>query len=200
MASQIEIINYAAGKVGAETTLTDLLENNKLARTAAVVWPLALDATLAASPWNFAMARAALPALSSAPAFGYALQYQRPTDLLRLVEINDVHVWNLFPGSDAPYSYEGDKILTDMGAPLRLRYVRRVTDPTLFSPKFVEAFAFKLAMEFALPVTESEATRQAMETAFLAEVNEAKGIDGRENPPEIPDEDDWIMARCMDVL
>lgn len=195
MASQVEIANYAGVKVGAEAVLTSLDENNKLARTVSAVWAIALDATLAAHPWNFAMMRAALPALSELPVYGYARQYQRPTDYVRLVEVNDVHVWGLEPGADAPYQLEGDRILTDLGAPLRIRYVRRINDTVQFSAGFVEALACRLAAEIALPMTESATTRQMMMDAFNAAIGEAKGVDGRENPPELPMEDDWILAR-----
>lgn len=195
MASQTEIANYAGLKVGAEATLTSLEESNKLARSVRAAWGIALDAALAAHPWNFAIARAVLPALVDVPAYGYARQFQRPADMLRLVEVNDVHVWGLTPGADAPYQFEGTAILTDLGAPLRIRYVRRVTDPGFFSAGFVEAFACKLAAEIALPMTESATTKQLMEAAFKDAIGEAKGVDGRENPPELPAEDDWILAR-----
>lgn len=195
MASQVDIVNYAGVKIGAEAVLMDINENNKLARTARAVWAIALDATLAAHPWNFALARTALPPLVEVPAFGYARQFQRPADLVRLVEVNGVHVWGLTPGADAPYQYEGDRILTDLGPTLELRYVRRIIDTGVFSAGFVEAMACKLAQEMALPITESATTRQLMEKAFADAIGEAKGVDGRENPPEMPLEDDWILAR-----
>lgn len=195
MASQVQIANYAGVKVGAEAVLTALDENNKLARTVSAVWDIALDATLAAHPWNFAIGRAALAALVDMPVYGYARQFQRPSDMLRLVEVNDVHVWGLTPGADAPYQLEGDRILTDLGAPLRIRYVRRILDTGSFSAGFVEALACRLAAEIALPMTESSTTREMMMQAFNASIGEAKGVDGRENPPELPMEDDWILAR-----
>lgn len=195
MASQVSIANYAAVKVGAETALSSLSENNKLARAISAVWDIALDATLAAHPWNFAIARASLPELVDLPAYGYTRQFQRPADMIRLVEVNDVYVWGLEPGADAPYQFEGDTILSDHGAPLQLRYVRRITDTVKFSAGFVEAMACRIAQEIALTMTESSTTRQMMEMAFNAAIAEAKGVDGRENPPEIPYESDWILAR-----
>jgi hypothetical protein len=195
VASQTSIANYAGVKVGAETVLSSLAENNKLARAISAVWDIAVDATLAAHPWNFAITRASLSALVDAPAYGYARQFQRPSDMVRLVEVNDVLVWGLEPGADAPYQFEGDLILTSNAAPLQIRYVRRVTDTVKYSAGFVEALACKLAQEIALTMTESATTRQLMGAAFDAAIVEAKGVDGRENPPEIPYESDWIIAR-----
>lgn len=197
MASQTGIANYAGLKVGAEAVLSSLDENTKLARSVLAAWDMVLDATLADHPWNFAIGRAVLPSLVDAPEYGYTRQFQRPSDMVRLVEVNGVHVWGLAPGSDAPYQLEGDRILTDMGAPLRIRYVRRVTDTVAFSPGFVEALACRLAMEIALPMTESATTRQLMEAAYATAIGTAKGVDGRENPPELPAEDDWILSREM---
>lgn len=195
MASQTDIVNYAGVKIGAEAVLSSIDENNKLARTARAVWAIALEATLAGHPWNFAIGRASLPALLEQPAFGYARQFQRPADMVRLIEVNGAHVWGLTPGADAPFQYEGDRILTDLGPRLELRYVKRITETSLFSAGFVEALACRLAQEMALPITESATTRQLMEKAFSDAIGEAKGTDGRENPPDMPMEDDWIIAR-----
>lgn len=201
MASQTSIINYAGTKIGAEGSILTIDDNKKLARVAKAVWDIAVEATLAAHPWNFAMRRVNLPALADddgaplVPAFGYDLQFQRPSDLVRLIEIADVDVWEEDRGAVPPFQYEGDKILSSFPAPLKLRYVARIIDTGLFSGQFVEALACKLAMEMALPMTESGATRDRMSAAFDAAIGEAKATDGRENPPEIPPEDEWISAR-----
>lgn len=195
MASQTSIVNLAGVRIGAEGSILTIDDNKKLARVAKAAWDIALEATLAAHPWNFAIKRALLPALVDAPAFGYAYQYQRPTGLLRLVEIADIDVWEECRGAPPPYQYEGDKILTNLGAPLALRYVARIDDTGLYSPQFVDALTYRLAQEIALPMTESGATRDRMQAAFEACFGDAKGTDGRENPPEIPPEDEWISAR-----
>lgn len=197
MASQTAIVNLALGKLGAETTLSNLDENIKAARTAKAVWDIARDAALAEHPWNFAIKRLVLQPLVSAPAWGYQLQFQAPTDMIRLIEVNEAYVWNIAPGEAPPYQLEGDRILTDLGAPLKVRYVWRITDTVKYSAKFVDALAWKLAHEMALPITESATTWELMEKGFADAIAKAKHIDGTENPPEIPVEDDWIDAREM---
>lgn len=197
MASQTEIVNAALGKIGAETRLSSIGENSKAGRAATAAYTVARDALLADHPWNFAMKRAALPRLQSVPVFGYAYEYQLPSDCLRLYEVGGFYVWELRPGTKAPYALEGGKILTDIAAPLQLRYVARVEDTASYSALFTEAFAWKLAVELAEPISGEKATRQLADRGYEAAIARARFVDGSENPPQDEDEDSWVMARML---
>ena len=95
-----------------------------------------------------------LPALADAPAWGYDYQYPLPDDYLALVQVNDIYVRS--GSSVALWSVEAGAILTNIEAPLKVRYVKRVTNPGLFDSMFCEALACKLALEACETLTQSE--------------------------------------------
>jgi hypothetical protein len=57
-------------------------------------------------------------------------------------------------GREMQYAYalEGDRLYCDL-SPALLRYTCRLTDPTKYSPLFIEALAWHLAVRLAMPLT-----------------------------------------------
>lgn len=198
MAAQIEVCNRAVIKLGGSTLLTSLSDNGKLARTFAALWDTCRKAELRKRNWNFALARGSLPKLSDTPR-GFSYQYQLPTDFLRLVQVSDVYV---APGlvdyrnfDDSPYAIEGQHLLTDFSDPLKIRYVRDVTDPGIFDALFVECLACKLAFEACYTVTQSrEGQKVAMDDYKLA-VKDAAAANAVERPPQGLPDDSWVLGR-----
>lgn len=185
MASAVDIANLALVTLGEEEGLITLSQDTRAARAILAVFDLLRDAVLRAHPWNFAMTREALPALANAPVFGYAYAYQLPADWVRFIEPQDYE----------PFAIEGGMVLTDCPPPLHIRYVRRVTDTGLFDALFVQALAARIAAQVAQRLTGSDSIRRTAMDAYTAAITEAKGVDGRENPPDDPLEDDWLLAR-----
>src|SRR5690606_18101386 len=118
------------------------------------------DALLRAFNWNFAMKRASLPALADAPTWGYTYQYQLPSDCLMPVQVGEYYV---IPGmadyiggtDDEPFRIEGRTIATDWSAPLKIRYIRKVTNSGEFDALFVEALAADIAVHTCFAITQS---------------------------------------------
>lgn len=190
------IANRALTKLGAET-LADYDDDTNAGRAVRAVYDGLRDDVLREANWNFALTRASLSALSDAPAWGYARQFQAPADCLRLVQVSDF--WDAGGladyrnSSDALWAYEGGRILTDLGAPLPIRYVaRRETD---FDPHFAEAFASRLAMELAERLTQSGSKRDAMEAAYVRAMARARHSNAIEKAPESPGDDSWLLGR-----
>lgn len=198
MASQVEIVNRAIIKLGGET-ITSLADNKKSARVFSSLWDTVRKAELSRTYWNFATQRASLPALADAPDWGFAYAYQLPTDYLKLMQVNDIFV---APGladyrqyDDSPYAIEGQSIFTDFGAPLKIRYVKDITDTGLFHDLFVEALASKLAYEACYSVTQSrEGQRQASDDYNKA-LKEARLSNAVERPPVGLPDDSWVLGR-----
>lgn len=197
MASQTEIANRALLKLGAET-VTAITDDVPSAIVILALWDTVRKSELSKRYWNFALTRVSLPALSTAPAFQFKAAYQLPTNFLKLVQVGDIYV---APGladyrdyDDSPYAIEGQTILTDLGSPLRLRYVQNVTDTGLFDTLFVEALASKLAYEACYKINQS---RQGQETAmsdYKMAVKEAALSNAVARPPQgIPD-DSWMLG------
>ena len=105
------------------------------------------------------MARASLAKRTTSPVFGYDDEYQLPTDCLRVVEV---------PESRLPWVVEGRKLLSDEGAPLNIRYIRREEDPNQYDPLLFSAIAARLALEMAEELTQSNTKRELAEKEIPA--------------------------------
>src|SRR5690606_25509259 len=96
-------------------------------------YPQTRDEVLRAHPWNFALARALLAASGTAPAFGWARAFPLPVDCLRLLPVVAGGHLN---GTPIAHEVEGGAVLSNATAPLAIRYVRRVVNPSEFDPLF----------------------------------------------------------------
>jgi hypothetical protein len=198
MASEVEIVNFALTLLG-ESRIASMDDDVKPAREAKAVFTLTRDSLLSAYDWSFAKTRSQIPALSDAPAFGYSLQYQLPSDCLRILFVGDHYAGvDLTDYRSAPteeFELEDRKIITDMAAPLNLRYVKRVTDTAQFAPNFVTSFSAKLAEQLAEPLTQSDTKRARAEKAFSTAISLAIRANAIELPPKRLADDDWLMSR-----
>jgi hypothetical protein len=98
-------------------------------------------------------------------------------------------------GGSATYSVEGDKILTDLGAPLAIRYIARITDPALFNASFAEAFAARLAHTCCERITQSDSKQQLAWGYYKQAIKEAVLANAVEGAPESQADDTWVLAR-----
>lgn len=199
MASDVDVANSALTKLG-QSRITALTDNLKGAREINAIFSMRRDKLLRAFNWNFAMKRASLPALVDAPDWGYSLAYQKPSDCLRFVQINDYYVipslTDYAAGVDSePYRIEGQTIATDFGAPLKVRYIRRVTNASEFDAAFVEAFAYDLAHETCEAITQSTTKKESMRQGRKDEILEAIRANAIELPPQNMQDDSWLISR-----
>ena len=198
MASEVEIVNVSLTLLG-ESRITSIDDDVKAAREAKALFAIERDSLLAAHNWSFAKTRAQLSALTTVPAFQYGIEYQIPSDCLRLIMVGD-HYAGLdltdYRGSPTEeFAIEGRKILTDMAAPLNIMYVKRVTDTGQFSANFITMFAASLSEKLAEPLTQSETKRARAGAALRAALNDAIRANAIELPPQKLPDDEWLMSR-----
>ena len=198
MASNVEIANRALTKIGSKRIIA-LTDNTKEGREANSMFSIVRDAELRKFNWRFSIKRAQIAAQSDAPAFGYSYQYRAPADCLKILEVGDYYpgagLDDYVTGDTSEYAYENGLILTDYAAPLNLRYVARIEDPTLFDALFVEAFACKLAMELAEPITQSNTKRELATREYGMAIRDAVRNNAIEKPPVKTADDTWMLAR-----
>jgi hypothetical protein len=197
MSSNVEIANAALTKLG-ESRIIALTDDTKQGRTVNSMFDRIRRAELRARNWVFSIKRAEVAAQAAAP-LDYAYAYRPPADNLKILQVGD-----FYPGADlsdyvgadtAEYAYENGLILTDYTAPLKLRYVADITDPTVFDANFVEAFACKLAMEMAEPLSASTAKRQLAFEEYKYAIKTAVRANAIEKPPTKTADDTWLLAR-----
>lgn len=197
-ASAVSICQRALHLLGAGTIIS-LDDNNEKARVMKVAYEPVRDAELRRRRWRFAIKRVSIAALAATPDSDYLYQYQVPGDFLRLIEGADIRqtvdLADYRGGVSQLYSLEGRVILTNLPAPLSIRYLARITDVSLFDPAFCEALSARLAMSCAKRITESSATLADCREAYAFAMREAVQANALENAPESISDDSWIMAR-----
>lgn len=191
MASKVSIANRALVKLGDEPILL-LEDDSKRARTIKSMFDEVRRAEIRRHRWKFAIKREELVALAEAPKFGYRYQFPLPNDYLGLVQVGEFYLRSRM---QAPWSVEGGRILTNMPAPLRIRYQCDVDNPGLFDPLFVEVLACKLAMEACEAINQSSTKYQSCAEAYQFAVSEATRQDAIENPPDELPQGSWLDSR-----
>lgn len=198
MASVIQVANRALTKLGSGR-ITSLSDDVKAARSINSCFEDIRDDELRANRWQFAMKRVSLAALATAPEFGFNYQYALPADFLRLDMINDEYpaaVMDNYIGAETQeYMVEGNLILTNIQAPLKLRYIARISDPNQWDVNFREMVASRIAMEICEDLTQSDTKKQSAAKDYDRAKKVAIRIGAIEKPPATPPDNTWIISR-----
>jgi hypothetical protein len=203
VASQVDIANLALSYLGA-ATITSLSDPTTSARVINAEYDLHRKAELRGpNRWRFAIARTTMAASATSPASGpYSYQYPLPADCLRVLDVGDS-----FPAIDlsdyrtswttADYQLEGRQILTNLPAPLSLRYTQDLTDTSQFDSLFVIALAAKLAWTCCERITQSEVKRKLAIDQYQSAISDARRTNALELVPEYPADSAWVIARMQ---
>lgn len=173
MATELEICNSTLIKCGAEKIVA-VTDQNKRAIAVHTQYPLIRDKLLYDHPWKFAMARVALTEDATPPVFGFATRYALPADCVRPLELDDECI---------EYAVEGGYILTDTTGGINLKYIKKVTDPTLFDPMFCEALATLLAADIAYQIVQSAALKKEINDMAEAMIARLRSYHSQQGTP-----------------
>lgn len=177
-ADETSIANLALAKLGISPIMA-LTDDSKPAQFASRLYEQTRDEVLQGHRWNFAIARAELTRLAENPPFEWAYAYQLPVDCLRVLQCNG---YGIHERQDY-WTVESSRLLSN-SSEAKLRYVRRVTDGSLYHPLFVEALACKLASKLATPLTSSKGIASALLEEYLMLTGpRARLTDAFENSP-----------------
>ena len=188
-ASETSICNLALQKLGAGR-ITDISEDSPNARTCSDCYEAMRDRELRAHRWSFAITRESLAADATDPSFGPAKQYTLPAGFLRLIEPDDSANYNTLD-----WRIEGGKIVTDFTAPLEIRYIARVEDPTQFDALFVDALACRMALQMCEKITQSVSKKADVRSEYKDTIAEARRTNAIEGVSSESPTDTWDTAR-----
>lgn len=186
--TDIDICNQALARLGCRFNVASLAEDSAEGRACNLVYTLARDTCLRRHDWSFATARLTLTDLGTPPDdWGY--RYSLPSDCLKARQLL------LATGAAlSPFEVAGRELYSDLAA-ATLIYTKRVTDPTVYDPGFIELLILKLAAELAIVLRLSPellSRYEALWAKWLPEAgaqdaNEAAGLGSWDAP--------WITAR-----
>lgn len=185
-ASDVLICNSALAKVGANR-IVSLADNTPEAKICSEQYAKVRDELLRSHPWNFSIKRVSIDPDVSAPAFGYKNQFTLPSDFLRALSITEYE-------DTTEWRKEGGKILSDV-AVLKLLYIARVTDSTLFDSIFDEVLALKLAHDISYAITQSTSLRDSLFESYKRSLADARTFDAQESSVRQVQSLDFFNAR-----
>ena len=195
--SDVELCSLALRLLGSKPFQT-FQDQSPQAGLMSAMYPLVRDSLLKSFRWKFAIKRAQLAQLSVSivqflqlridlPTGKYA--YILPSDYLSIIETDQ---------DPSPYKIESVVIntttnaqqlvlLSDVNA-LKIRYVSRITDPSMYDPAFAWALVANLAMEAALPETGDLKKHEMAKAMYAAKITEARFLGS------IEDSQDTLIA------
>lgn len=198
MASVVQVANRALTKLGTARIIS-LDDDVKAARSIKSCFEDLRDDELRSRRWSFAIKRTTLAADATAPEFGFQYAYTLPSDFLRLDMVNDqypdVQMDNYIGSETVDYVLESGKLLTDIAAPLKIRYGSVVDNPALWDPNFREALACRIAAEICEDLTQSNPKRELAWKEYDMAIKKAVRTQAIERLPVRPPDNQWIIGR-----
>jgi hypothetical protein len=171
MASDIDMCSNALQLIG-DSPISSFIAPGTGAQVAGSLYPETYKSVLATYPWAFSLKEQYLSRLSQSPdgETNYKYAFQTPPDLIRVWK---VMTWNKY-SIVGPYIYSNQTTLL-------CRYIYEVEESAL-PATLVKAIEYKLAAEFAVPVTEDEKKAQFYERKYLMQLSVAQTIDSQNQP------------------
>jgi hypothetical protein len=196
--TDINIINQALDLIHAKNiATTGAGMTTEEEQKAANIYEDTRDLLLTEFAWNFAMNSATILNVASAGAGNtipdnYSFKSALPTDCLRILQVrNYLGKW---------MRYQKDYLLCDINTnldPLEIRYIKQVTDASLFDPNFREVLIIKLASKLAPPVSDKAQAAQnyyAMEQREVAKAMRLHAVEEAEYEDENTHEDQSVWV------
>jgi len=194
--SETSICNSALSKIGADRILS-LDDNTAQGRLCKEQYAKLRDSLLMEHPWNFAVGRKELGLSTFKPAFKYDNAFEIPNDCLRILECDFNEYISI--GADRPWDVEIDpdtenKYLVTNESSVKILYIKSVLEAR-FTAMFAEVLAYRLAMEFAYPLTQSASLVEDMTRKYMKALADCRSFDGAEGSLKQVQADDWLYAR-----
>lgn len=184
-ATPLSISNQALSWLGANL-ITSFDDGTTEANLCKANYDQLRDAVLESYWWSFATLRVRLTATelyTGAPEnktyTGY--KYAVPRDSLRVWKVSSDADFRA--GNTGNWTMEGGYIIASFH-PAFTKYTFRLEDTAQMSPGFTQALAARMAMDLALPITESNSKEQLMAQRYAMKVDEAKTLDGMQGTNE----------------
>src|SRR6185369_16954742 len=195
MSSQTAIVNWAITKAAGQR-VSNINDDTPAGRVMSALYEIVRDAEVKRCRWKFAIKRDQWMADTNLPtnSWGYTYAYTLPPAYLGLIQAGEFYVRPMSK-VQGPWTVEDGKLLTDLQAPLRVRYIQRVTDAAKFDPLFVEVLACKLALEGSKTLKQNEQKQSALRDEYKEALFEAARADSLEVPADEFPWGTWLESR-----
>jgi hypothetical protein len=100
-----------------------------------------------------------------------------------------------FTGKFYPWKVEGGYLLSN-DSDIKIKYLKDVSDDThLFDSIFAETLAYRIAVDLAFPLSNSNSLSEKLESRFVRHLSSARTYDGQEGSSTRVGADDWLDSR-----
>jgi len=168
--------------------IADIEDNTKQARLCRQQYATLLGCVLEDAPWSFAMKRIVLNQNTDEPVFGDYRSFTLPDDLARIVSVqNDYRARSIY------YKREGKNIITNDPSStsdpvdpsnkvykIYLKFVSKAMPDTLYSERFKEAVATKIAADLAYPMVQSAQLKGQLLQQYQVYVQDTRTSDSQQ--------------------
>jgi hypothetical protein len=191
MPSETDICNMAILRCGGKPRISSLTEDSENARLCNTFFDAVRDSVLRSHPWNCAIERRTLTALSEDPVSDWDHKYQLPANpwCLRVLKVGTIE--------DQPteWAVEGRVLMTNENSP-PIVYIKRITDTNEFDALLIDSLVLKLALKICMPMTKDAAIQRGIiEEIENVSLPEARGIDGQEQSVQRVQTTSWTDSR-----
>lgn len=178
--TKIEICNLALSRLGGMASVENIDAPEKETEVVCSKWyNTSRKTALRQMMPSFAKKRDCWVQASYTPAFGYKYAYKYDSKCLKLLGIGNLYE------KDNDYVIEDGFVLTNTfykdGLPVR--YIYDVEEVSKFTDDFVSLFAWFLARDVCLELTESPEKFSMLENILPIKIAEVCGVDSQENRP-----------------
>ncbi len=183
--SNVELANQALDLLGKDR-IASLSENSTAARKINEVFQRTMYSALARSEWTFSRKFQDLAALTNDWDQRWAFKYDLPNDCAKFIRlVPRVDIPNTEP--QAPHQLFGGAVYTDE-ADARAEYVYEQTDTLQMPSYFLDAVAFLLARNVAMPLTRKRSMWADMNDGYEGQLGLAVELDAGQEPTFYPQE------------
>ena len=169
-----DIVNLAATHLGERRFTDAFTDTSPTAELLSFRYDFSRKEVLRSHTWGAAKEDIILSADATAPVHTWSRSFTVPQDSLRLVNIGNTDLDDLHYRE---YELKGQKIHTDLAAPLKITYIKDVTDTSMFDAQLVESIALHLASTCAMAITDDRGLAEGLFNLYERKVEEAKFTD-----------------------
>lgn len=171
------ICNLALAKIG-DQSIMSLDDPSVEARMCKLLYDPTAQELFRIHDWNWAMSLATLAQTAAPPIADWDYSFALPVDFNRIVTLNSFGRYEPHPD----FEIQGNQLLTDESS-ATISYVKKINDPNLFDPLFVELLAIRIASKLAKPLGGSMDIKQKLDVDFNRQLAESRRIDAADTYP-----------------
>lgn len=177
MPSRTHICNLALNEIG-EPPISDIDDISTPAARCKLVFDDIVDEVSSSKYWSKIKSRVELALLPDPPLYGYSFQFQLPSDVLQVIEINNIPTGPPFTNVER-YVIENNKLLIDRNS-VFITYTKKQTNPELWGIFLERAITLRLASGIAYIFTGSRIMAQELLSLYTAYSKESASMDSNQ--------------------